>query len=333
VTHLISKSGKAALLLAFVACLTRAQAGTITISVTYATGANAPSAAAQAAFNQVVALFESTYSTPFGNVNVPIEVAFGNIGGNLGQSNTNEVAENYNSAIGKSWLGQMKAAAAAEVNNPYLSAAVSTLPTTNPLGTGSVVLQDALASVLGFTNIGNPLFDSTLTFTNAANTFEYTGTAVSGQYDFMNVAEHELDEALGVGSTLTGLADNAALPTDFAAEDYFRYNSSGQRDVTTDPTQSVYFSYNGSTDVAQFNQANGNGDRNDWAYGCGSPGPLVQDASGCPGVTIQYTSSSPEATVLQTLGYDVVVAPEPGTICLLGAGLAGIGLARRYRKA
>jgi hypothetical protein len=225
----------------------------------------------------------------------------------------------------------MTAAASAEVNNPFLNAAVQTLPSTSPLG-GQVVLQDALASVLGFTNIGNPLYDSTLTFTNAANTFEYTGTAVSGEYDFMNVAEHELDEALGVGSTLTGLADNQALPTDFSAEDYFRYNSSGQRDVTTDPNAAVYFSYNGSTDVAQFNQVNGNGDRNDWAYGCGSPGPLVQDASGCPGVTIQYTSSSPEAAVLQTLGYDVA-APEPGTICLLGAGLAGIGLARRYRKA
>jgi hypothetical protein len=331
-------------LLALAACLAPARAGTLTITPTYQS--SVPQAA-QDAFNEVVALFESTYETPFGNVNVPIDVAFGSIGNDLGESDTNEVDETYHSSnrFVQGWVNQMDAAAAAEVNNPYLTAAVATLPTTNPLG-GQVVLQDALASVLGFTNVGNPLYDSTLTFTNAANTFEYTGTATGGEFDFMNVAEHELDEALGIGSALTGIADNGALPTNYEAEDFFRYSAPGVRDVTTAPTANVYFSYNGgTTNVAQFNQVNADGDRNDWIYAdptssnpngwpAESPRPFIQDADGCSGVALQYgAAGSPEETVLQTLGYELA-APEPGTICLLGAGLIGLALMRRwYSKA
>jgi len=43
-------------------------------------------------------------------------------------------------------------------------------------------------------------------------TFEYTGVATPGLWDFQNVFEHELDEALGITSALTRVANNAPLP-------------------------------------------------------------------------------------------------------------------------
>ena len=40
-------------------------------------------------------------------------------------------------------------------------------------------------------------------------TFEYTGVPTPGLWDFQNVFEHELDEALGITSALTRVANNA----------------------------------------------------------------------------------------------------------------------------
>src|SRR5205807_424417 len=117
--------------------------------------------------------------------------------------------------------------------------------------------------------------------------------ASTGAADFMDVAAHELDEALGIGSALTGLVDNAPVPSgDYAAEDYFRYGGSGVRSITTNPTATVYFSYDsGNTNLAQFNQTNSalgaSGlDRNDWIYGdsgCPAAFPHVQNAILCIG--------------------------------------------------
>lgn len=291
--------------------------------------------AAQGAFNQVVGYYDALYSNP---VNVTIDVTFGTTG--LASSSTFVGITTYSS-----WRTQMDLLSAAETNNPYLAAAILTLPAGgDPLlgsnGSGKVALTFANAAVLGY---GLPVvpYDSLLTFSNTA-TFEYTGVATSGAYDFKNVAEHELNEALGIGSALTGLANGAAIPanTNFFAEDYFRYNAGGARSVTTTSNAVVYFSYNGTTDVAQFNQDNNAGgnsvaDRNDWVYangGCPAtvPGPYVQDAIGCPNSVIAVGPASPEMIALDTLGYDP--APEPAPFMLLSLGMGGMALYRLRRR-
>ena len=178
----------------------------------------------------------------------------------------------------------------------------------------------------------NTAVDRTLTFNNSPNTFEYTGVATPGLYDFLDTAAHELDEALGISSALTGVANNASLPKDhYAAEDYFRYSAMGARAITTSPSAFVYFSYNGgATNVAQFNQDNGGGDRNDWIYGNSCPGtppgPYIQDAVLCsqPVVPIGQTSS-PEVIVLSTLGYQIAGnAPQTITFSPLSNVTFGI---------
>jgi sugar lactone lactonase YvrE len=268
------------------------------IIVTYGSGVPG---AAQAAFNSLISNYENVF-TP--NITVNIDVNWGVTG--LGESETQQEVETYSA-----WRGAMVANANANSGNTYAVAAAASLPANDPIGNSTVLVNTPNARALGL--IANVPVDSTLTFTNVPNTFEYTGTATAGFADFLDTAAHELDEALGIGSALTGLQDNASIPTgNYEAEDYFRFSASGVRAITTDPNAVVYFSYDGgNTNVAQFNQAySAQGDtdldRNDWIYGnfsCPAANPHVQDAISCIGQAVA-TGSGPEITVLNALGYN-----------------------------
>ena len=276
------------------------------INVTY--DSSVP-AAAQTAFNNLISTYEGVFTT---NITVNIDVAFGNTG--LGSSFTELAGESYSA-----WREAMIANATANPGNAYLAAAAASLPANDPIGQGDIYLTTANARALGLT--ANTAVDSTLTFSSSV-VFEYGGVATPGAADFLDVAAHELDEALGIGSALTGLADNAAIPSDgYVAEDYFRYSAPGTRAITTNPAAVVYFSYDaGNTNVAQFNQAysalgDSDLDRNDWIYGnigCPSATVHVQDAILCLGQAAAI-GSGPEITVLSTLGYE-----SSATACVAG---------------
>ncbi len=272
--------------------------GAFKINVTY--DSTVP-AAAQAAFNNLVSTYQSIFTT---NLTVNINVAFGST--SLGQSLTQQQFVTYSA-----WRSAMIANATSNPGSAYAAGAAASLPASDPSGSGMVLLTTANARALGFT--ANVLVDSTLTFSNSA-IFEYSGVATSGAADFMDAAAHELDEALGIGSSLTGLTDNASIPagTNYTAEDYFRYGSAGSRSFTTNPNAAVYFSYDsGNTRVAQFNQANSASgisplDRNDWLYGnfgCPAATAYVQNAIACIGQAVSI-GAGPEVIVLKTLGYN-----------------------------
>ena len=294
-----------------------AAAGGFKINVTY--DPSVP-AAAQTAFNSVVSTYESVYTS---NITVNIDVLFGNTG--LGESSTQQTGASY-----AAWRAAMVSNAAANPGNTYATAAAATLPGTDPIGNGNLFVNTANARALGLT--ANVPVDSTLTFSNAI-AFEYNGVPTSGTVDFMDVAAHELDEGLGIGSALTGLADNAPNPSGgYAPEDYFRYSGPGTRLITTNPSAVVYFSYDGGkTLVAQFNQnysADGASDldRNDWIYGnfgCPAANPHVQDAIACYGQAVAV-GTAPETTVLTTLGYDSSISQ---TITFAALGNVTIGVA------
>jgi hypothetical protein len=363
----------APILIALFALPPAAQA--IAINVVFGTGGNAVPTGAQAIVNQVVGNYDAMFSNitltganaaSTGQVNVTVD--FGSTG--LGQSNTNYVYVTYST-----WTAALQNNQTANPSNTYAVAGYNSLPGTNPYGpstcdsstlAGCVVLTSANARAIGITTgqvvtgCLNPEVscstlgpDSVITLSNTQCYFDDTvdtpGGCGGGGYNLQNVFEHELDEALAVDSTLSGLADGAALPNNFAAEDYFRYTAItscngatvtvGSLCLSTTATDNVYFSYNGgAANIGQFYQGSG-GDRNDWIYGsttCGAfpPGPYVQDAYACPGTTaaniIPGGSVTPELQVLETLGYDSVTTPEPGTLALLGLGLAAI-LVRRKR--
>jgi len=274
-----------------------ASSGGFKINVTY--DSSVP-AAAQTGFNNLITTYESTFTT---NVTVNVSVFFGNTG--LGQSSTQEVFSSYHN-----WRAAMIANATANPGNSYSAAAASSLPANDPIGNSNIVLTTANARALGIT--ANASVDTTLTFSNAA-AFEYTGTITPSTIDFLDVGAHELDEGLGIGSALTGLADNAGLPgADYAAEDYFRYSAAGTRGISTNPSAVVYFSYDGgTTNVAQFNQAysaqgNTDLDRNDWVYGnngCPSATVYIQDAIACYGQAAPI-GAGPEIIVFKSMGYN-----------------------------
>lgn len=289
----------------------------LVINATY--DASVP-AEAQTAFNSLIKLYENTFSNP---VEVNLNITFGDTG--LGASDTAQIAVPYSV-----WVDHLKANAASNTGNTFEATAISNLPASDPLGNGEVTLTTADARALGISQAevtGNltPQNDSTITFSSHSDVaFEYNQIATAGRYDFMDVAAHELNEALGIGSALTNLQNNGTTPTgDFAAEDYFRYQTGAtSRDITLNPNADVSFSYDGGkTDVAQFNQDNNFGDRNDWIYGDGSSppsNPFVQDATEFSGqvapVLISSAGQTPESTVLSVLGYDEIPCYYQGSL-------------------
>jgi hypothetical protein len=137
------------------------------------------------------------------------------------------------------------------------------------------------------------------------------------KYDLMAVVSHEIDEALGFGSALNGLANGAAAPNGAVwGLDLFRYDQNGNRSLNTSLGSQAYFSLDGTTDLARFNQTAG-GDFSDF-YSPGGQTPQVQDAFGTPGSTPNLLI---EKQMLDALGYNLIVAvPEPGTLALFGLG-------------
>lgn len=103
-------------------------------------------------------------------------------------------------------------------------------------------------------------------------------------YSLFAVVCHETDEAIGFGSQLNGLTNGEAAPTgSIQPEDLFRYDGSGNRSLTTALNAVAYFSLDGVTNLAQFNQYDG-GDFGDWYSYDVSVTPQVQDAFLSPGV-------------------------------------------------
>ena len=77
------------------------------------------------------------------------------------------------------------------------------------------------------------------------------------KYDLLSVAEHEMDEVLGLGSDWTSQATDYTFP-----QDLFRYTAAGARTFTRSGDD-AYFSLDGTNFLVQFNQAS-NGDYGDW---------------------------------------------------------------------
>jgi hypothetical protein len=273
------------------------------------------SATIQATINAAIAVYESNFADPI-TVNITFQE-----GGGLGGSSTFFQTISY-----ATYLTQLTLDAKTSDD----TTALAHLPTAAQyllfFGTSNIDVKTANERAVGLINSQNP--DGTITLNTSIMNLSRTGPQDSSKYDLMAVASHEIDEVLGLGSKLNSPATNP-FP-----EDLFRYDASGARSFTASTSGTAFFSINGTTDLAEFNNQNTGGDFGDWRS---NPLPVgapvrVQDAFGTPGA---QPNLGVELRALDVIGYDSI-APEPGTGVLLAAALvvlAGLNYARASRKA
>jgi hypothetical protein len=155
----------------------------------------------------------------------------------------------------------------------------------------------------------------------------YDRTSIDpNKYDLKAVLQHEVDEVLG---SISNVGE-----TDPRVVDLFRYDAGGNRSFNADNSP-TYFSIDGTTLLAQLNNTISNGDFGDFAScpsGAAAYGnaPQVQDACSTPGSSPDLNT---EITLLDVVGWDRITTtnpvPEPGSLALMLAGLAGFAARRR----
>ena len=208
----------------------------------------------EATINSAIAVYEATFSDA-----VTVNITFKEQSTGLGNSNTR---------VGTVAYSVYRAALLSHATSVDDATAWINLPNTvnNPVNNDpNVYLSLPLGRALGLTStVGSP--DGTI-FLNTSICNLSASQTVATNYSLFAVASHEIDEVLGSASALTGLTNGAAtLPGAIYVQDLFRYDQNGARSYTTAVNAIAYFSLDGSTAIARYNQTQG-GDFSDW-YSC-----------------------------------------------------------------
>jgi hypothetical protein len=187
----------------------------------------------------------------------------------------------------------------------------------NPVnGNSSINLKLALARALGFSAdppAGQP--DGTISLNIGIMNVSQASTDPA-KYSLFSTASHEMDEILGLGSALDSVKNGVETLADAVSpEDLFRYDVSGARNYTTNVSATAYFSLDGITNLAQFNQA-ASGDFGDWYSLGGGQTPQVQDAFAPPNVSPVL---GVELRVLDAIGYTRVQGSKTNQAITFGA--------------
>ncbi|MEO8715317.1 MAG: NF038122 family metalloprotease [Acetobacteraceae bacterium] len=285
-------------------------------------------AVVEQAFRTAASAYDAAISSP---AVVNVNVSWGKVGGYalpsgaLGAS-IDPLYGYFNYSQIKSWLP-----------------ATDVLPPT-PAAVNRYVLPSAEAKALGLLPAKATASDGYIGFGLAPANYSFTAaTTKAGTYNFIDVAEHELDEVLG---RISGIGDGFATPFDL-----FRYTriAAGKPAPSFSATATAYFSVNGGAtqDGPPFNSTR-SGDRGDWYTTPASTD--IQDAFLYPGTTPFLSPADLDG--LRVLGwttggnpYQQLVAragaahfalvAEPASIALFGAALAMLvpWTARRRRLA
>lgn len=314
-------------------------AGSITINATFNSSLNA---AEDAAINAAIGSIEAAIKSPD---NLTVSLYFDSTNSGLGQSNTGFYGLSYY---------QYYNALAAVATQPNQLAALASLgpaptgPTSgNPVtGSDQIDVTSVEARNLGINDpaavtVNGGTYDSEI-FVNTSLTYPPNPNNGS-TYGLQAVANHEIDEALGIGGAGSTIGGTGffANPGDL---DLFRYTCSDPDVATTltcptgdvsrsySPIQTTnpysYFSVDGGNTVLSFFNQTSGADYGDWLSNPIPAGfsPQVQDAYALPGTNPALGVN--ELTALNAIGYDLV-APEPGTLIMFGLGISAIIAWRR----
>lgn len=252
------------------------------------------------------AVYQSNFSDP-----ITVSITFKEMSGGLGESSWS-----YNTYSYSSFLSKLTAAA----TTPDDSTALAHLPVQadNPVNNNaSIDVKTASAWDLGLNsgtsgeNVGAVLLNTSIMNLSDAQT-------VSTNYSLFSTCCHEIDEVLTTGSALDEVYRGTISATGpVFPEDLFRYDSSGNRSYTTSSSATSWFSLDGATDLAQFNQVS-SGDYGDWYSYYGGEIPEVQDAFATQGAS---PNLAVELRVLDVLGYHrVVQVPTPNFLSVTRSG-------------
>jgi len=288
----------------------------------------------ESSINAVIANYESLITT-----SISINVTFQEMSTGLGQTSASVYQIPYSSYVTALFNHAQSA------DDLTAIAQLSKSATLDPVdGQSSVYMKGADVKALGinFFAATHAASEGTISLNTSIMNLSRSGNQDSAKYDLQAVVSHELDEVLGLGSSLgSGLI--YASP-----EDLFRYAANGAggtcstvkgRSFST--SAAACFSIDGSTGLAQFNNT-GSGDSGDWLTPGKASNAQIQDANGTPGT---QPALGVELRALDVIGYDLSAAgqavvsqsqapatPEPATGLMIFPALgAGWALRRRLR--
>jgi hypothetical protein len=302
---------------------TAAHANSLTITPTFESSITSlPGAAGvEGAINAAITAVETHVASP-NNINVTIDFQSVNTG--LGESETGDYAESY--------FGYYNAFKAVATSPLQLTALASLGPAPansssgNPVtGQPTMIITSAEGRNLGFNTAGvvpgpsGGTFDSLISLnTSITNPPQPNNGSTFG---LQAVANHEIDEALGIGGPGSTIGGTGFFATGAGDLDLYRYSAPGVRSFSTTSTTSPfsYFSVDGgNTVLTYFNQTAG-ADYGDWQSNPIPAGfsPQVQDAFATPGAGPALGTN--ELSAFSAIGYQLTAVPEPATLGTLGA--------------